>query len=218
MKSAPASDFPGMHVESTPSWMGGGAKSAPEVSTGTTLVAVEFADGVVIGADTRTSMGTFVHNRYTDKLTRLSDHIYCQRSGSAADTQAIADIMKYKMDIMKIEFGKPVAVHTAAYMFQKVCYEYRDQLSAGIIVAGWDQEKGGQVYSIPLGGMMVRQPASIGGSGSTYLYGYLDSRYRLGMTKDECVDLVLNCVTHAINRDGSSGGCCRYVLPIVNHN
>ena len=58
-----------------------------EVSTGTTLVAVEFADGVVIGADSKTSMGTWVANRVTDKLTPVTDNIFVCRSGSAADTQ-----------------------------------------------------------------------------------------------------------------------------------
>merc|ERR1712013_976941 len=53
-----------------------------EVSTGTTLVAVEFADGVVIGADSRTSMGTWVANRVTDKLTPVTDSVFCCRSGS----------------------------------------------------------------------------------------------------------------------------------------
>ncbi len=38
---------------------------------------------------------------------------------------------------------------------------------------------------------MVRQPAAIGGSGSTYLYGFLDSSYRPGMSKEECMELVL---------------------------
>ena len=93
--------------------------------------------------------------------------------------------------------------------FQEICYDYRDQLMAGIIVAGWDKEKGGQVYSVPLGGMMVRQPATIGGSGSTFLYGKLDAQYNPKMKKEECVKMVLDLVTHAINRDGSSGGCCR---------
>ena len=50
-----------------------------EVSTGTTLVAVEFDGGVVLGADTRTSMGTLVTNRVTDKLTPISSHIMACR-------------------------------------------------------------------------------------------------------------------------------------------
>ena len=60
-------------------------------------MAVEFADGVVIGADSRTSTGSYVANRVTDKLTRITDKIYCCRSGSAADTQAIADVVAYSL-------------------------------------------------------------------------------------------------------------------------
>ena len=47
-----------------------------------------------------------------------------------------------------------------------------------------------QVYAVPIGGAIVRQPASIGGSGSTYLYGFMDANYRPGMSKEECVELV----------------------------
>ncbi len=45
-----------------------------------------------------------------------------------------------------------------------------------------------QVYSIPLGGMCVRMPISIGGSGSTYIYGYVDSAFKEQMSKDECLE------------------------------
>merc|ERR1712025_1501746 len=191
-----------------PSWI------PSEVSTGTTLCAVEFKDGVVLGADTRTSTGSWVANRVTDKLTPISDNIMACRSGSAADTQAMTDVVRSQLQWHSVEFGAPPNVHTAAYLFKNISYEYRDSLTAGIIVAGWDAEKGGQVYSVPIGGALVRQKASIGGSGSTFLYGFLDSEYGRDvepkdMNKDRCVDLVKKCVNLAINRDGSSGGCCR---------
>jgi 20S proteasome alpha/beta subunit len=58
-------------------------------------MAVEFNGGVVIGADSRTTTGSYIANRVTDKLTMIHDRIYCCRSGSAADTQAVADIVQY---------------------------------------------------------------------------------------------------------------------------
>ena len=64
--------------------------------------------------------------------------------------------------------------------FKDICYEYRDSLMAGLIVAGYDQVNGGQVWCIPFGGMYVRQPMCIGGSGSTYLYGMMDHLYKVG--------------------------------------
>ena len=62
------------------------------VSTGTTILAVCFDGGVVLGADSRVSTGTYVSNRASDKITPLFDgSVYLCRSGSAADTQAVAD-------------------------------------------------------------------------------------------------------------------------------
>ena len=59
--------------------------------------------------------------------------------------------------------GERPPVHTAASVFEKFCYENKDALSAGIIVAGWDKEVGPSVYNIPLGGGLFRQPWAIGG-------------------------------------------------------
>lgn len=64
-------------------------------------MAVEYNDGVVIGADSRTTTGAYIANRVTDKLTRVTDSIYCCRSGSAADTQAIADIVSYHLSFLQ---------------------------------------------------------------------------------------------------------------------
>ena len=57
--------------------------------TGTTIVAVSYAGGVVLGADSRVSTGTYISNRASDKITPLCDNVYLLRSGSAADTQAV---------------------------------------------------------------------------------------------------------------------------------
>ena len=38
--------------------------------------------------------------------------------------------------------------------------------------------------------MLVRQKVASGGSGSTYIYGFLDSNYRPDFTADECVDFI----------------------------
>ncbi|CAF4020356.1 unnamed protein product, partial [Rotaria magnacalcarata] len=115
------------------------------VSTGTTIVAVEYDGGVVIGADTRTSSGSFVMNRFTDKLTKITDRIFCLRSGSAADTQTIAQIVTYQLDFLSAEANEPPLVRTAANCVRRLIYEYRDDFVAGMIVAGWDKKLGGQI-------------------------------------------------------------------------
>eukprot|EP00126_Sphaerothecum_destruens_P006042 Sdes_comp19185_c0_seq3m9999 len=76
-----------------PEWM------SQEHMTGTTIMAVEYKGGVVIGADSRTTTGAYIANRVTDKLTYINDRIYCCRSGSAADTQAIASYVQYYLNM-----------------------------------------------------------------------------------------------------------------------
>lgn len=185
-----------------------------EVDSGTSIMAVEFDGGVVIGADSRTSTGSYVANRVSDKLTEVHDTIYCCRSGSAADTQAISDIVRYQLASHGVSLGenRRPQVLTAANLFKKFCYDYKDQLMAGIIVAGYDEVLGGQVYSVPIGGTMVRAPYTIGGSGSTYIYGYCDQAYKPGMTAVECRAFVKNALSLAMSRDGSSGGVIRTVM------
>ena len=49
-----------------------------------------------------------------------------------------------------------------------------------------------QVYSIPLGGMCTRQAFTIGGSGSTYIYGYVDATYKDKMSSEQCIKFTTN--------------------------
>ena len=46
----------------------------------TTIMAAAFDGGVVMGADSRTSTGSYVANRTTDKITPLAERIYICRS------------------------------------------------------------------------------------------------------------------------------------------
>jgi 20S proteasome subunit beta 1 len=171
---------------------------------GTSIMAVAFDGGVVMGADSRTTTGSYVANRVSDKITPITPRVYCCRSGSAADTQIISDYVRYYTAMHAVELGSEPLVGTAARLFRQICYQNKANLMAGIIVGGYDEREGGQVYTIPLGGAMVRQPFSIGGSGSSYIYGYCDANFKDGMSRDECIDFVTKGLALACARDGSS--------------
>ncbi|SCV03556.1 LAMI_0H09098g1_1 [Lachancea mirantina] len=182
-----------------------------EVNLGTSIMAVTFKDGVILGADSRTTTGAYIANRVTDKLTRVHEKIWCCRSGSAADTQAVADIVQYYLDLYTTQFGEP-STKAAASIFKSLCYENKDNLTAGIIVAGYDDKNKGEVYSIPLGGSIHKQPYAIAGSGSTFIYGYCDKNFKDNMAKDEAIDFIKHSLSQAIKWDGSSGGVIRMVV------
>lgn len=210
-----------------------------DVSLGTTIIAVSYAGGVVLGADSRTSTGSYVANRAQDKITPLTDRAYLCRSGSASDTQAIAAYVQHYLSSMQAErAGARPSVRAAANLCMQMAYGNKNALQAGLIVAGYDEDddeeaqaapagaaaaggaaagkgkgKGqGSVYAIPLGGTLLRVPYAIGGSGSAYITGFCDKRFREGMTEHEAKAFVVAALAHAIARDASSGGCIRTVV------
>lgn len=181
------------------------------VDLGTSIMAVAYEGGVVIGADSRTSTGSYVANRVSDKITKISDRIFVCRSGSAADTQAVSDYVTHFVNQHEMEYGKPCKVETAANFFAQLCYNNKGALSAGIIVAGWDEYKGGQIYAVPMGGSLIPRPWTIGGSGSLFIFGYCDAHYTPGMSATQCETFIQTALSHAMARDCSSGGCIRTV-------
>mmetsp|Transcript_10473 Transcript_10473/g.15311 ORF Transcript_10473/g.15311 Transcript_10473/m.15311 type:complete len:242 (+) Transcript_10473:50-775(+) len=198
-------------------------------SMGTTIMAIKINGGVIVAADSRTSTGAYIANRVSQKLTPIHDRVYVCRSGSAADTQAISDYVKYYTAIHSMENSSLVKpkeetlplVSTVATLFQRFCYEYRNNLMAGIIVAGWDQEKGGSVYNIPLGGAKIEVPYTSGGSGSVFIYGYCDRNYKENMSVEEGKKFISEAISLAMARDGSSGGIIRMAVITkegINHS
>lgn len=99
-----------------------------EVNLGTSIMAITYKDGVILGADSRTTTGAYIANRVTDKLTQVHDTIWCCRSGSAADTQAVADIVQYHLGMYGVMNSEPPTTQTAAALFQELCYDNKDQL------------------------------------------------------------------------------------------
>lgn len=182
------------------------------VNTGTTILALSFDGGVVMAADTRTSAGGFIVNRASRKISKLDDRIFVCRSGSAADTQTLTAYVKRYLFEHRMDIGERPRVNAAANLFKLIAYHNKDYLTAGLIVAGYDDREGGQVYSIDLGGTKTRRPYSCGGSGSIYVMGYLDATWKSGMTKDATKCLAKRAVAHAMSRDGSSGGMIRLVV------
>ena len=99
-------------------------------------MAINFKDGVILGADSRTTTGAYIANRVTDKLTQVHDTIWCCRSGSAADTQAVADIVSYHLNMYGVTNAEAPTTQVAASLFQELCYENKDALRSVLFCSG----------------------------------------------------------------------------------
>ena len=191
-----------------------------EVNLGTTLVALKFDDGVVVGADSRTSVSGYVSNKFARKINVIVNDkdISCAvcRSGSAADTQWLCHEASKTIEERKWRYNQVSTVSQVANFLRYKVKENEDQLQASLICAGCDNDTGGKIFGIASSGTLWEEDIfCVSGSGSTILLGHLDS---LKLTKDnlyseeEAVELVTKLLRLSIARDGSSGGLIRLVI------
>lgn len=178
--------------------------------TGTTTVAVAFDEGVIIAADSRTTMGTYIACRMSNKLTKLTDNIYCCRSGRASHTMYVAQLVSQYIKKFSVTDDTIPTVRDAAIFTSKLISEY--PLVASMIIAGYDEDGRGSVYSVNIGGTLLKRDWAMSGSGSIFLYGYADTHYNENMTFEQKVNFAKQLVKLAIDRDGSSGGCIRMAV------
>merc|ERR1711871_1107511 len=105
-----------------------GTGRVEDPALGTTIMAVEFDGGVILGADSRTSAGSYVANRVSDKITQCAERVYVCRSGSAADTQAVTDALRMYTNLYSLDRDHPPEVNAVANMLNGICYENKQHL------------------------------------------------------------------------------------------
>lgn len=183
-------------------------------STGTTIIGLKYKDGIIFGADSRTSMGTYISNRITNKITPINNHILCCRCGNAASTQVISHYVKVEMERIASTEDRLPDVRDAANMAKNIIYRYQ-WLTAAMIIGGYDNN-GPDLYSVSLCGSMIKENIVINGSGSAFIYGWCDENYKPDMNRDEAYNFVKKAVGMAIRRDNASGGLIR--ICVINKN
>ena len=201
-------------------------QASEEISLGTTLVALKFDGGVVVGADSRTSRSVMVSNKFARKINVVvngesTGGMTCAvcRSGSAADTQYLVKAAKrdFRSRFWRDQFHNPTVSQVAHFLRSMMrSGSSRKGLQASLICAGCD-DGGGRIYAIAIdGGALLEEDIfCVSGSGSTFIIGYLDS-LKLDKcplySKERAVELVVSLLKLSIARDGASGGLIRIMV------
>lgn len=178
------------------------------ISTGTTIMAFKYRDGIMLAADSRTSAGIFIASKITNKLDEMTENIVICRSGNAADTQLIMRKVQSEIKKLAIIENTVPSVQKTAEMASQIIYNNREHLSASLLIAGYDDEF--RIYKIdPCGNLQKDENIFLGGSGSRFLYGFCDNQYRPNMDFNEAISFAKASIKMAITRDVSSGGVIR---------
>lgn len=178
-------------------------------STGTTLFAIKCSDGVVLASDSRSTTGSSVACRTSNKITQINEKVFVARTGSTADTQTLARYGQYVLNALSMstasgEVDKPVLI--AAQYLRKILQNNKERLSAALIVGGVEKNGEPALFDVDISGMAIPRNFVLHGSGSSYILAYCDEKYREGMNMEEATKFAIEAVNNAIIRDGASGG------------
>ncbi len=179
---------------------------AEQIKKGTTTCALTCTDGVVLAADTRASAGFFIADRHVMKIQKVDRHLGMTIAGGVADAQNLVDVMRYNANIYRISNREVMPVNSAARLCSNVLFNQRYfPYYVQIILAGYDNKSGGQIYNIDLFGSMTSEKYISTGSGSPVAYGYLESEYKEGSSVNEAYKIAIQAIAAAIRRNAGTG-------------
>jgi proteasome beta subunit len=186
---------------------------AEQIKKGTTTCALTCTDGVVLAADTRASAGFFIADRHVMKIQKVDRHLGMTIAGGVADAQNLVDVMRYNANIYRISNREVMPVNSAARLCSNVLFNQRYfPYYVQIILAGYDNKDGGQIYNIDLFGSMTSEKYISTGSGSPVAYGYLESEYKEASSVNESYKIAIQAIAAAIRRNAGTGDNINVVI------
>ncbi|MCJ7768073.1 proteasome subunit beta [Candidatus Bathyarchaeota archaeon] len=171
---------------------------------GTTTIGVVCEDGVILGSDSRVTMGFYVAHKQGKKVYKIDEHLAMTIAGSVADAQKAVDILTTNAHLYRINLGRPLPVSSAARLLSNLLFSVRGALLAQVLVGGVDGT-GPHVFSIDPFGSLTEEKCVSTGSGSPVAYGILEDKYREGAAVKEMLPVIVKAVNAAMKRDSASG-------------
>lgn len=175
-----------------------------EIMKGTTTVGITFNGGVVLAADKRATMGTFIAAKDVEKIHFLGDKVALTIAGGVGDAQSLVRLMRAELELYKYGKGRELTIKGAGTLLSNVLqgnkyYPYFVQL----IIAGYDTQP--RLFDLDLTGGLLSEEYVSTGSGSVVAYGLLDAGFKKNMKEDDAVKLAVKAVYAAMKRDNATG-------------
>ena len=178
-----------------------------KILKGTTTIGVVCSDGVVIGADTRATMGdTFIANTETRKVWKIDENMGLTIAGGDGDCQELIRVLKAQSEIYKMMENRPMSPKSATSLLSIILQQNKMMpFYVQLMVAGLDGDEP-QLFSLdPYGGISSESKFFSTGSGCLTALGYLEDMYKKGMTTKDAVKGVARALTIAMRRDSATG-------------
>src|SRR5215469_13005136 len=201
----------------------GTGQPAPDLPHGTTIVAVDYADGVIMAGDRRSTAGSMIAQRDIEKVFRSDDFSCVGISGVAGIGLELVRLFQLELEHYEKLEGRTLSLEGKANRLAAFVRGNLGGAMQGLVVvplfAGYDEDTGkGRIFSYDVAGGRYDERKFHGiGSGSVFARGALKKLYTDAMSESDAVTACMQALYDAADDDSATGGpdLSRQIYPVV---
>ncbi|HVX22012.1 MAG TPA: proteasome subunit beta [Acidimicrobiales bacterium] len=196
---------------------------AAAVRHATTVVALRFADGVVMAGDRRATEGHSIAHRAMEKVFPADRYSAVAIAGAAGFAVEMVRLFQVQLEHYEKVEGVTLSLEGKANQLAQMVRQNLPLAMQGLAVvplfAGYDLRRGaGRIFSYDVtGGHYEEAEFQATGSGGRDARTTVKLGYREGLSRDEAVELAVNALYEAADEDSATGGpdMVRGIYPLV---
>ncbi len=171
---------------------------------GATAVGITYKDGVVLGAERRITLGSFVRSKSGRKVFKVTETVGAVCAGMVADMQNLVKEVSVYSKLKELESRKALKPNSVAKLMSTLMFQNRyAPLLTQVILGGVGTKP--VVYVLdPLGSVISDVYATVG-TGEETAIGVVEAGYNQAMSQKDARDLLVAAIKGAIARDAMSG-------------
>ncbi|HKE74601.1 MAG TPA: proteasome subunit beta [Acidimicrobiales bacterium] len=206
-----------------PRWTDLPAGPVPDHTHGTTVVAIRFADGVVMAGDRRATSGNLISHRSMEKVFAADRHSGVAIAGAAGPAIEMVKLFQLQLEHYEKVEGAELSLEGKANQLGQMVRGHLPAAMQGFVVvplfAGYDVLRGvGRLFEYDVtGGRYEESDFAATGSGSLHAGTVIKLGYRADLDRDATVGLAINALFQAADEDSATGGpdLVRGIYPVV---
>jgi proteasome beta subunit len=171
---------------------------------GATAVGIAYKDGVVLGAERRITLGSFVRSKSGKKVFKVTETVGAVCAGMVADMQNLVKEVGVYSKLKELEARKALKPNSVAKLMSTLMFQNRYAPLLTQVILGGVGDKPIVYVLDPLGSVISDQYATVG-TGEETAIGVVEAGYNPAMTQKEARDLLVTAIKAAIARDAMSG-------------
>src|SRR6266511_4277174 len=208
---------------SVPGEAGSGGAAPVDITHGTTVLAIRYADGVVMAGDRRAVAGMTIASRRIEKVFRADYLSGVAIAGAAGPSVDMVRLFQVQLEHYEKVEGEGLSLEGKANQLSQLVRANLPAALQGFVVvplfAGYDERRErGRVFSFDAtGGKYEEIDFQANGSGGVHARNWIKAQWHEGMTRDETVELALRSLFAAADEDAATGGpdLIRRIFPTV---